>query len=566
MTEGAAPEIYRLEFTHPASGEIRKSVRGNTSGAYYGAGSFRWSSAVQALTVLALRAAAASERGATNPPSISGPRGSHAASLDFAIAKSTTWLSELFGEDEDGKPFCRRILTRSNPELRRSGPAEVCLKTEILPARAIEVFVDELRCQDPARLESLAEAIESRQRPGTAPPPAAFPERSWQSSALGFAGAHLSEQRRRGSLPFPFGDLHSRNKLKSILRAEVLSMLYATNIFNRWDLEEAESRIKAAPMFGRLSGRYRNTPLISEIDRGLLSADRLGISRSNRSKLPGRGDDPIYCCVPVVEIATLALLYHLKFVQGCNLEICFGYSHSSMLLNELRLGQIDPAPDLVFMAVGAAAALLGLGPATPFEPLMLMPRISHRLTAPAGNLYPADAARYGKYLFMSDKHASSQFYFSLLAQSGYFDESRLEVVNMEPHEATSAFRSGDPNLRSIMSWPHHALTKTYGNSIVFDVGPDGAGNIDTMCFAGEGLRRNRDLLREFDIAIRDAWLRLMDEGPALELVLDLLVEDRDYVRFLKRISGMHCLFPPEREADSEPQALSPRLNLLGNCS
>ncbi len=555
ITDGCNPELYKLEFLRQDTGEKRFSVRGNTGGAYHGAGSFRWSSAVQALTALGLNAAAASAVGAGEAAQISGGRGSKAASLDYAIGKNTTWLHELFGDDTNGKPLSRRILNRSNPELRRSGPATVSFNSGLLADNDVMIFVEEQLCDKPDKLAALSSAIlekgwvisergssSSKAVPGLI-----------NTSAGNSATKFLDQQRLRGPLPFPFRDKHNRQQLKAIYRKEVLSMLYATNIFDRWDLEKAEAQIKNNQTFKDLAGRHIDTPIVSDIDQSLLSADRLGVSRYHNNLLPGPQDEPIRCYVPVVEITTLAILYYIKYIKGCNLEITFGYSHSRMLLNELRQGQLDPEPDILFMAIGPAAGLIGLGEATPFLPLMLMPRITFKIAAPAGNVYPHDAPHYGKYLFMNDRPSSPQYYFNSLAEKGFFYKGRVEVLNMEPHEVTSAFRSGDPNLRSIMWWPHHELTRLFGNSSIFEDISDESGNIDTICFANRRMHGRDELLRAFDVAVRDAWLRLMDEGPSLDLVLDLLVEDREYVRFLKRISGMHYLFPPEKDVNTDLQ-------------
>ena len=141
MTDGLNPEVYKIEFIDSVNGEPRISARGNTSGAYFGAGSFRWSSAVQALTVLGIECAEISARGTSQKVVISGTRGSGAASLDYAIGKNTNWLHELFGEDASGRPLCRQIFKRSNPELRRSGPAEVSFNPSLIAPDGIKIFV-----------------------------------------------------------------------------------------------------------------------------------------------------------------------------------------------------------------------------------------------------------------------------------------------------------------------------------------------------------------------------------------------------------------------------------------
>lgn len=129
-------ELIEVYFQESATTEKRRSIRGKTGGAYRQAGSFQWTSAVRALSLLALNAAIDA-----NDACIQGEGGSLAASLDYALSKQPEWLTDLFGCDHHGITYARRIILRTNPERKRPGPVVLALNTVYLPASAIEVRI-----------------------------------------------------------------------------------------------------------------------------------------------------------------------------------------------------------------------------------------------------------------------------------------------------------------------------------------------------------------------------------------------------------------------------------------
>ena len=125
------------------------AVRGKTAGAYKCSGSFQWTPAVKAVSVLLLNALANSfENSDTATPMISGKRGSLASSLDYAIDKEPQWLCDMFGLDESGKTNLRRLIFRSNPGGKRPGPVSITLNESALPAENIQVLVDSIPIHD----------------------------------------------------------------------------------------------------------------------------------------------------------------------------------------------------------------------------------------------------------------------------------------------------------------------------------------------------------------------------------------------------------------------------------
>ncbi len=149
-------QLTEVMFRENAGDEERRTIRGKTGGAFRYAGSFQWTSAVKALSLLLTRAALYPQNSA-----IQGHVGSLAASLDYAISKQPAWITEMFGCDQQGISFARRLILRTNPERKRPGPVVLAVNHVYLPQVAIEVFVNGTKCSE-SDLERLIATLEDR--------------------------------------------------------------------------------------------------------------------------------------------------------------------------------------------------------------------------------------------------------------------------------------------------------------------------------------------------------------------------------------------------------------------
>ena len=169
-------ELIKTTFRTPVVKEEVIAIRGKTAGAFGTNVTFQWTSAVQAISILLLRAAGHGLRNFKSLlPLLQGEKNTLAASLDAAIYKGVAWL-DLFGANSSGESLSRRILTRSNPGRRRAGPVMLALNEHVLPNKAIAVYIDELRVEDSKVIERYANVIETAwnaAHPTTAPQAAA---------------------------------------------------------------------------------------------------------------------------------------------------------------------------------------------------------------------------------------------------------------------------------------------------------------------------------------------------------------------------------------------------------
>ena len=139
---GCSIELVETQFCSEVNGyEVLQSIRGKTCGAYRGAATFQWTSAVKGITALMV-GAKLSELAPNRCARIVGMKGSYASSLDYAISKGTIWLEEMFGNLANGDLVAKRLFLRTNPNMKRPGPVVISVNARILPKEAISVFLD----------------------------------------------------------------------------------------------------------------------------------------------------------------------------------------------------------------------------------------------------------------------------------------------------------------------------------------------------------------------------------------------------------------------------------------
>lgn len=156
-------ELVETRFSCISRGVEKTCVRGKTPGAYQGAGTFQWSSAVRGLALLCLRHAVGSPAGGSDEISIlRGEGGSLAASLDYAITKQPLWVSEMFGVDDEGTSLVRCFIRRNNSNRKRPGPVELSFYSEALPSEAIHVFLEGRRVEKHEELRRMLHTVEAQ--------------------------------------------------------------------------------------------------------------------------------------------------------------------------------------------------------------------------------------------------------------------------------------------------------------------------------------------------------------------------------------------------------------------
>lgn len=145
FSDGPHSELLATRFQMGETHPVHSCVRGKSAGAFHGHGTFQWSNAVQAMSLLFIRAKLLelAHQDAGKSPLLQGRKQSAASSLDMSISAKTLWLSEMFGTDIRGNPHAPRIFSRSNTSLKRPGPVSIGLNPILIHISRIEIRIND---------------------------------------------------------------------------------------------------------------------------------------------------------------------------------------------------------------------------------------------------------------------------------------------------------------------------------------------------------------------------------------------------------------------------------------
>lgn len=156
----SAVELYQTHFSTGGSSSPLLSIRGKTPGAFGKAGTFQWTSAVRALSLLLVQAKVVQ---LLDAPEIGGvligDRASPAASLDYALSKQPAWLEEMFGVLADGSCIATRLIIRTNSNRKRPGPVVLALNHRALSPDDISIVWEGKRVERVEVLQRLLQLL-----------------------------------------------------------------------------------------------------------------------------------------------------------------------------------------------------------------------------------------------------------------------------------------------------------------------------------------------------------------------------------------------------------------------
>ena len=162
LVDTVEPSLYLFEMWEEGATSPRQAVRGKLPGALARAGTFQWTKAVRAMTLLLVRHAA-EHYNPTSGGLIYGEADTLASSLDYAISKNTGWLCDMFGSTSLGVCNAARLFSRCNSNRKRPGPVMISVNSNLLRPDQIKIRVHST-VLDGAGLREL-EALILRQDP-----------------------------------------------------------------------------------------------------------------------------------------------------------------------------------------------------------------------------------------------------------------------------------------------------------------------------------------------------------------------------------------------------------------
>ena len=550
---GDNPQLQQTRFNHSLLDEERVAYRGKTNGAYQTQNTFLWSIGVQALSILFILTCARQKEERSDLSEgaraifsdgifgngISGDGATPAASLDYALSRQPNWLIDMFGSDSQGVCLARRIILRSNPERKRPGPVTLCVNLKALPVENIEIYIDGAIVTDTSILEELAARIES---PGVVRPSRIHVVRSEEDTKWQIAKTKLEnlESDLIPDMPRPFHLKVWRDYFQGILAEHVTTVLHRTDIFSKSSMGKLVREIKEDPLFIRIVGK--KSQAYSEIDVDLTNVNCLGfVENEKEQKKQLCSDKPIRCAYSIFFTPTAAIFLYLQNIKGYNFVSSYQHLDTVELANGIIQGSYTEPPDLCVLSIGGAAALMKSKASKTYRPLMMMPRIYHQIIRNKNQESSASRNGRQRFLFVKERQGSQSFYFDRLLRNGIVKERDIVTENCEIDRSIVFFKESNSEVSLINSFPAINLNILLNNCEIVPENKYPGADIATVLFAHESLFRDKSKVRSIVIAIRDAWLELMEGGNALNQVTTEMVNDKLFMTFLKRGNGLHVV-------------------------
>lgn len=487
VSEQESVSLYGAEFFY--AGGRRDTIRGTN-----GQSTFKWSAAVHALCVLLLNHAA----GVSSK--LEGGVGSLAASLDYAISKQPAWLLDLFGVDKEGNSLLRRLVARINPERKRPGPVTIMVREDALKPGNISVELDGV-VVDVEGIPAVCARLNRRTRVNRSPDTQA-----------------VVDTERDGFL-FP------------IFLRETLEMIRDSSVFRQKDLESSVASIDSNPLFRKLAGKGLGQ--LSDLIRVGSPSHRLGVLNYGMI-CPRALEEGFKVAVDATSMPCIAILKNLERRRSISVLLDYGYADTTEMLGYVEDGSFCRPIDAVVLSVPALANLLGRRKKAAFRPLMLFPKVSHRVVT--------SREQPGKHVskriaLMSNIVGTSYFFLDSLFNIKWLAKNSTTVEHRDPDEVFGEMRV-EHDLSAISFFPHYETNAALNGCQVLEPPGGALSNQAHVLLLREDLYANKSYSDYLLHALRDSWLNLIEEpGRNWEIVSSML-GDKEYRNVLNRFLGL----------------------------
>lgn len=482
----AQPELFRCSFNCAPLGLDQMSVRGNGSSL----GTFRWSTGVKALGYFFVSAALAYEEGESETFSLEGERGTLVSSLDFALGKEPEWLNTLCGFDSEGRAAARRLILRGNPEGKRPGPFSLSLNQDYLSPGQVRIFWNDRRVIDAGELSFLASSL-------------------------------VGASNERSDIT---------DWLYRIMLREAKDGLLRTDIFCRSSIVSRCKRVMNDPSFRKVSGNIES--IIDEIDLSLSAAQRLGLAGMT-AEIPRELESlgSIEVCVASPSVGSIAIFNHLMVNHNLNLRLNTDFPHAVDVLKYVMREEYQVPPGIICLGEAPAATFLGMG-APGYHPLMFLPNVDHRVVSSnpgSGN---------DTFMMMCDEPSTASFYFEDLKRSGELTHFGVEKVHKEPFEVFMDLKGTSEAVKAVLFFPYYDANLKFNNCVISDCSSSVPTTKEKVLFVHESIYRDSVRVRLLNVAIRNAWLELIENEALLGGMVGDLIKQPGFVKSLKRFTGI----------------------------
>jgi hypothetical protein len=481
-------ELLQARFARSTE-TARVSYRGKSLAFQRDAGLFQWSAAVKAFALLAVGTRLAASGGHREKFGVlEGERGSLAATLDYAIAKPTSWIVDLFGREASGKSYARIVFKRENSEQKRAGPVRVSLSSQLDSSEKLRIYLDGVEVTSTGQMTDLYELLQgdlSKKKPAASQTEVPIFRATW---------------------------------FQEILKKEVLLSLQETELLDRLGIDDACSRI--SPLF-------KSSPaFIATVLQSLLQYHELGQPAATRKKLnnSSKGEKNIQIACPPTAAGALALFHHLSISAKLRLEVHTSFPSARAILASPERSNFSA----LVLSWAAAKLFLKRREAAKFAPVMLLPRTSFALIL-RGEL--SSAKQIEKILLATEQDGYPMHFLRLAKQEKLLQDS-IDPVQATFSEIMSLLpRKGDA---AITAFPYsHLIAQRHRSKVLWNEEP-------TFRIGDNILFVKRSLLESALLpSLREAWFTLLENPSKLASALEQIYSRPDFINYLYRLAALY---------------------------
>ncbi len=480
-------ELLQVKFQR-SHASPRVSYRGKSLAFERDAGLFQWSAAVKAFSTLVVGTRAALETNSTIKPYVlEGVGGSPAATLDYAIAKPTSWIVDLFGRESNGKSYARLVFKRENSERKRTGPVRISLSSQLYEPSKLRIFLDGTEVVSRAALLNLLELLEY--------PTETKPVSSDEAGVPVFRASWF----------------------KRILEEEVSYDLQEVELLDTMGIMEACDH--------SIGDEIHSNSAVSAIKMELLGVSSSSKKRIATKKRPAE-KSPILVAAPPTAVGALALLHHLKNSQISSLQVRASFPSARSIIDAEEF----PSYSALVLSWAAALQLYRREGFSRFRPTMFLPRTSFALIPRNEITSPKEVKR----VMLATEPDGYPMKFLAHAQSEKYIREDVELVQATFSEIMSFLpKKCDA---AIAGFPiSYLLGRRHKARILWDREP--------RFRLGENIlltnRSSEDLINVQTVSA--AWYELLENSKKFKEAVEQIYSDIDFINYLYRLVALYRL-------------------------
>jgi len=241
-------------------------------------------------------------------------------------------------------------------------------------------------------------------------------------------------------------------------------------------------------------------------------------------------------------LATCAIFAWLKNNRNYqfNLDIDFCFTHAADLVENIIERRIS-RPEFCGVVLAPALTLLNQENLYGYKLNMLLPKQGYRVIGSPHNrrLNKGDS---NLYIFAKDGLPGAIFQYERLIREGALSKSKTSTEHVDPDHILQTIKDADSRTNAVVWTPYSELVDMMQLGATIDNADRDNRWEDVVLLVRSSFERHSiGKVRSLNLAMRSAWIDLLESGTSVEQAIEYLMSDPAYVFALRRALGIYCL-------------------------